>query len=347
MPSYIGFDSKELRRADKESGKEFISTIGVSIEVFDLKKFNEIYDKAIEMVFKKHGLERKRRVYHFQYFCKMYGLESAKEICIDFLHRIREYVLNVGIYFANISPNKIPYVFMYSMDGKKERMPTRKFLASLVSPFPYICAWKYMQENKDIDSVFILDHFQGKLTPSWSVFHLKKPVIYFRGDQCNSIISTADILAGVIDQYLYGEQISIKSINEILYEFSFNGKAYVIGSRDLRWIAPVSRKLISTGVFVRHPIYFIITEKRPSMMDYKEHRDQLEFSPLFDIVTSKAFENNGCVKLYEITEDYKLIKSIDRVIYYGDRGKEIAEILKSQYGLSYVFDFRIEKKKIQ
>ena len=348
MPSWIGFDSKDLIRGGGDQGKKFISTIGTSIEVFDLMEFDHVYDKAIEATFKKFGLEMKRKVYYFQYFCKLFGLDDAREICINFMQRVKNHIFDIGVYFANISPIRTPQIYMYGTDRKKAIVPTKKFLSSLTNPFPYISAWKYSQQNQNTNSTFILDHFQGKQTISWAIFWLKKPIMYYRGDQCNSVISTADMLAGLVDQCLYGERISMETIERILSdELYLKGKVYIIGSQDLRWIVPISRKAINTVRFVKHPIYFIINEKRPSMVEYKEAKDQLEFSPLFDLVTSKAFENNGCVKLYDQTEDYKLLKSTDRIIYYGDKGKEIAESLMAQYGLNHVFDFRIEKEKIQ
>lgn len=351
--SYIGFDAKELKRQNKDaedSSKGFISSIGGSIETFSLSKFDSGYDKAIAATLEHFGIERKRKIYYFQYFAKLFNsTEMAHEIGIFFLKKLKEYIIGANIYFVNIPPSRIPRIYMYAMDPPQKVIPTKDFLSTLTPQFSYMCAWRYTKEMDDTSTI-LLDHFQGKQTISWSVFWYKKPVIYYKGDQCNSLISAADILVGVMDESLHrkAKDINIKEMKNILHkEIGLKGNVYVIGSKDLRWIVPITRRPIDTTKFIKHPIFFIISEERPSQLEYKEAKDQLSFSPVYDIVTTAAAIKNGCVKQYDVTEDYKILKNNDRLIYFGEKGKEIARNLESQYGVKRVFDFRIEKEKIE
>lgn len=177
-----------------------------------------------------------------------------------------------------------------------------------------------------------MDHFQGENTFAWSDLWYKKPLIYCRGDSCNPLISTADMVGGVIDQELLGEKISGTSIKKAINQLGLRGKEVFIGAPDFKWIVPSQRKQINCTRWLKHPIYFLITEKRPENLEYKEARDQLELSPIFDAIVNAAYAHNGAIKLYDITQDYPLINpSSDRIIYFGEKGEQISQGLTSQY----------------
>ena len=177
----------------------------------------------------------------------------------------------------------------------------------------------------------MLDNFQGKSTMAWNVLWAKKPVIYFKGDLCNPLISTADLLAGTIDAMLTNQPFSKDAIDNLLTnQLHLRGETSIIGSQDLRWIAPLSRMMINTYRFMKHPVYYLITERRPGALEYKEAVHQFEFSPIFDDIVSLACQENGAIKFYDKSQDYLNISAEDKVIYFEDSGKEIAMSLEKQ-----------------
>jgi hypothetical protein len=235
---------------------------------------------------------------------------------------------------------------MYCEDESGVKKPTSEFIRTLIQPYSYICAWKYINENKNSNSILFIDNFQAQTTKAWKRILNNKPVIYYKGDLCNPVISTADILAGVIDFELQDTKFCIDSINEIITErLGLKGNAHLIGSPDLSYISPISRQQIDTSKLLKHPIYYLITEKRPTESDYYEFRDQLEFSKIFDDLVNIAYDNNGSIKLYEVSRDYKFFTKDDRLIYYEKNGQEIAESLIKQKYIDKSFCYGYDKIK--
>ena len=343
MPSIIGFDSKETHR--EIDGEDTIFPLGASINIYDYDKFKKEYNKAMKTVWESVSEERKRTVYSFQYFAKKFGMESAKELSLLFLKEITPHILTAETYFTNIPEKKISEVYMYNMDIRKETQPIKNFLTTLVQPYPYICAWKKcFDTEKDDEQTLWLDNFQGKLTVAWNVLWAKKPEIFYKGDYCNAAISTADFLAGVVDSILVDKPFSKESIDRILNDIlKLRGKTNIIGSQDLRWIVPVSRQMINTSRFLKHPIYYLITQTRPKGLEYKEAIDQFEFSPIFDDLANLAFKNNGAIKMYDRTQDFMHIRHDDRVIYFEETGKEIATSLEKQNYIKKSYYYGYEK----
>jgi len=345
MTQIVGFDAKETIRTDTK-GNRYNYPLGVSVEIFDFNKFKERYDKSIKTISKKYDIENKRKVYSFQYFAKLYGMDSAIDISKCFLNEIKKNIITTNVYFTNISEIKTPKIFMYCEDGIGVKKPTKEFIKTLIQPYSYICAWKYLNENKNSKSKLFIDNFQAQTTRAWQKIQSNKPIIYYKGDLCNPVISTADMLAGVIDSEMQNSKFCIDSINEIVTKnLGLKGKTYLIGSPDLSYISPVSRQQIDTSMLLKHPVYYLITEKRPTEMDYYEFRDQFEFSKIFDDIVNIAYENNGSIKLYEASRDYKFFTKDDRIIYYEKNGKEIAESLINQQYIDTALHYGHDKIK--
>ncbi|MEM4258763.1 MAG: hypothetical protein QXL17_06400 [Candidatus Thermoplasmatota archaeon] len=328
MPSVIGFDSKETHR--EINGEDRIFPLGASIEVVNYEKFAEMYDKSMKCVWETLNEKRKRSIYSYQYFAQQYGLEKAQQLCFLFLKGISKSIINADVYFSNIPEEKTAEIYMYNNDRVKATKPTRDFLVSLVQPYSYMCAWKRCVLEQGNENIIFLDNFQGETTIAWQTLWYKKPNIFYKGDNCNALISAADILAGAVDNYLKERSFHDKTIDKILSkELKLHGKTYIIGSKDLRYIVPTSREPINTTRWLKHPIYYVIKEKRVEEQDYKDARNQVEYSPMFDKITNLAFKNNGAVKFYDETTDFRDLRQEDRLIYYGDRGRDLVKQLNN------------------
>ena len=76
MTQVIGFDAKETIRIGT-NGSRYSYPLGVSVEVFDFNKFKEQYEQAIKTINKEYSIENRRKVYSFQYFAKLYGIDDG------------------------------------------------------------------------------------------------------------------------------------------------------------------------------------------------------------------------------------------------------------------------------
>jgi len=166
MTQVIGFDAKETIRIGT-NGSRYSYPLGVSVEVFDFNKFKEQYEQAIKTINKEYSIENRRKVYSFQYFAKLYGIDYAVDISNSFLNEIKKNIITTNVYFTNISEIKTPEIFMYCEDGIGVKKPTNEFIKTLIQPYSYICAWKYLSENKNSKSKLLIDNFQAQITRAW------------------------------------------------------------------------------------------------------------------------------------------------------------------------------------
>lgn len=97
MTNIVGFDAKETIRIDTD-GNKYNYPLGVSVEISDYDKFKTQYDKATTTISKKYKIENKRKVYSFQYFAKLYGIDSAIEISNRFLNEIKSDIISTNVY---------------------------------------------------------------------------------------------------------------------------------------------------------------------------------------------------------------------------------------------------------
>lgn len=334
----VGFDSKELTRQSGLEDQGFFSSLGASVEVFDEKKFKNEYVNALHEVMEDYGLSGRRDVAKFYYFCRKLGsIEEASDLCEDFIDRIKGNIFKVNIYFTIIPPSKVPEIYMYNIDNQPASKPTKEFLRSLTPSYTHLCAWKYCDKKEEVDEKILMDHFQGKMTVAWQTLWHESPEIYFRGDSCNPLISTADIIGALIDQKISDGGISDNRISDAIDELGLNGEEVFIGQPDFDFIVPVQRKQIQFRRHIKHPIFFIVGESSPSGMDRDKYRRQLEFSKIYDEIVNAAWRENGAIKMYDETQDFTMLEpGEDRIIHFGERGEEIAEQLSAQYDVKSI-----------
>ena len=338
MSSTVGFDAKEFHSGVE---KDFFAIMGAGIEISDHNNFKNKYDKIMDKLWNEVDYPRKRKVYKARHIDTLLE-DDAPDFKEHFVSEIKKHIIHTNIFFTIISPRKIPKIFTY---GRKRVLDPIDFMRINQNSYVSWCGWKYIQEKKPSDCLFLLDNFQGEHTLAWESLSKKNPRIYFRGDNCNALISTSDIIIDAIDKKCrITKRLNNAKIQSGLDELDLGGSVMFIGQPDLHFITPVSKNPIDTKKYLVHPIYAIISEERPELLTKKEWEENRSYSKVVDVAVNLAFENNGSVKWFDPGYDFKVLNENDTLIYYGKKGQQLVESVGKAYDIN-IHHFSSSKDK--
>lgn len=333
VPSVVAFDSKEFNIEGVY--KDFFCPIGVGITFREEESFHRDYMRAVATSAATHKIRMKRPVFDSYTLARILGgPDSAAEFYGGLIKELAFHIEHVHFFYTVIPPSKVPRIFVY--DIQSESRDPVDFLKEQKAGYVALCAWKYSQlieaSGNRADRVY-LDFFEAKRTRAWDALELLGPDLFVRGDTCNPCLAMADGILAVMDRelkrnyHIDGIKLCDKSVKQALRRLSLAGEPAFIGQPDLRRIVPYSRDQVASGDYVRHPIFFICPERRPSGVENQQHRDMIGFMPVMDRLVTEAAQARGCIKFYDQSQDFLLARQDDRFAFFGQEGREICESL--------------------
>ena len=196
----------------------------------------------------------------------------------------------------------------------------------LISPaYTMLCAWKHSRDRtKD---VLLLDSFQGRVCPAWNEFYqTAKAHVYFNGDRCNPLISTADLLTRLAKLRMLKNRVQFleKEMDAVFPEAGQKYRKHFLGSMFLKKMCPHKRTRLDCSGLIKHPLTVIIRETPKD----DQERDMIEGTPAFSELLKKAHDADGCVKFFDMSADARALTKGDVVFTIGERGEKIAKQLK-------------------
>jgi hypothetical protein len=222
----------------------------------------------------------------------------------EILRGVSEQVASIDVYSAYYNQ---PFVSCYG-ESNGQRLPPVIFIEKNQNAFPHVCAWKYLDEYfTETDTVLQLDNFQGRITPAWRLLEAMKPnlQIFYSGSECNPVIATADILLRLVETFQFGrvDEISLfKPINDRVEQLAPKLRFHNMGgsATDQRATAPVLRVDINTAKYVKHPVYYMVSQR----FHNKSLQPALEWGGFYNSLMSEATAKKGGVKLYDPERDF-------------------------------------------
>jgi hypothetical protein len=317
---YAGFDSAPIKKSTimpNGTGKgEFVANLGVSVTTHDKGEFESSYEEAISGVLKKFGFERKKRIYKGAQLVAQ-TMEKAPSIIIEMIDKLKDDIAHIDIYCAYYA---LEYISIYGQaEGQKLSPPV--FVKKTQGAFPHVCSWWYAQTYAKIESPICLeiDYFQTATTPAWrNLVEVAKTGVsiefYFGGDECNPLISMADMILKLIRIYHHGT-VDGRSLLQPLTEKckSIDGKRkawfHNLGSRGflIKATAPDLPLQADTRSFIKHPIFFY--SWNPGEGTRKDDlRSSFEWSPAYNAIGAHASLKRGGMKSFSFAEDPLLWK---------------------------------------
>jgi hypothetical protein len=342
MPGAIAFDSKEFRRGRIA---EFFTPLGVSVEIPDTKRFREDYEDIVSSFKEKHSIRGEKNCCPSFDLLKHFTKEKSVNPMTELVNEFDGLVDRVTFYYV-IIPKKLGDIKTY---GKSiaEDMPRDEFLKRINPAFVHSCLWKFISTYPDDESEYHLDHFGFDTTGGWMEIQDNVRInVYFRGDECNPLISFADLVAGTTDLLFEKNFWRFDRVDpEMIFEnCSFDINLQSLTVPDLHYITPLLRKPIDLSPKIKHPIVFFVNEKRPELLNDvggKDFAKKFLFqNPVWHRTLNLAYELDGCAKLLDPSEDLSYISNGDVLIYTGKKGKETAKFFEG-----YCPEIQVKKAK--
>lgn len=339
MDSVIACDSTNYERWKPET--RFNGLIGVSVQIDDPIDFKTKYETAMSEFFKDNKLVQEKKAYCSndllsKFFDKLgLGHEAFKDALETLVSKLCEDTV-VHAFHATCNTVRYPKVTVFVGDallGKSRPIPTMEFMRDWVSQYyVYISAWKTTKCLNTKDNNFLLDGFRGPITEAWNELSANNKVeIVGFGDECNAFVSTADLIARYIDEALGPLRIDQANIQNI----KFPAKEYHVYysfHNDLGHLVPLfegarskTGRQINFKNYWKSPTIYILKEGSEII---KEDNDWLKKTLFFKTLCDLAFDSDASIKFYDREEDKNPVSG-DRFVYYGPKGKEKAEEIKT------------------
>ncbi len=324
----VAFDSKEYHAGVRAP---FFAPIGVGVQTQDQARFKSAYGSAMDEAFNSLGLRRRRRAYSFGTLVDFFG-ERAGKIADRLLSSVVDEITHVWFFHTQVSSIKTP--FIYSR-GKHRMLPPLEYMKLHQQSYPYWCAWRWFREDTPKNPIVLLDAFQGAETNAWNELKLRRPLVFYKGDEVCPLISIADILLARADTNLRERMLREQVIERVLGEMGFDATSLFIGQPHYRAITEISSLPISLLDYVTHPMAFVLHEDRPPGVDWKEWDRQRFLAEVTDIPLNFSFDENTGFKTYDFDQDGVLLNPRrDVLFYYGPDGRKRREKLANLYRMS-------------
>lgn len=257
-----------------------------------------------------------------------FPFKDYPSIVENFIEHVLDTQTHVNFVFSSFNTQKMPKV-QYYVGYKKKQVKEKKtidFLDSLGAYYSYIAAWKVVREA-DLKLVDVhIDHFEGERTLAWNELNRHNKVVVFpKGDQCNQLISAADITLDYINYRMRTDNIRLDrtEIADLLRNIGIKrSSVFYSGRQDIKYLVPKTDEKIPRDSDCVCPLVYVINEG----LITKETR-WIENSPMHQTLLRFASDIGSGLKYINFDKDYKNVRDGDYLIYLGEESKRKAEYL--------------------
>lgn len=323
-------DSKLIERGN--APRFFRACLGACLGFSSPMLFPQKYDEIINGLCKKYEINRERAIlksYDFAKQCKD-DREKYMNILSEYTSFLGANGVHINIAYTSFLLAKLPDGITIYGGGRSpsRKIGTIEFLQKLNNYYPYISAWIVAKSVSLRNTDILLDNFEGEITNAWDELLTHHNVMIFpAGDQCNSLISSADLVTKYVDEYLSLNRMVLNESNvkaALLSANIQNPHVFYVGHGHLTDIVPRIQKSISCHDYYSRPMTFVIKED----LITKENQ-YIENSPVYHKILSFAHEKKTGVRFFSPGEDHKRIEKGDYMIYLGKKGKDIVDYFNS------------------
>jgi len=239
-----------------------------------------------------------------------------------------------------IFPSKnIPKVEVGGYKCPKKEIDTFDFLRKTSAHYSYITAWTYLGIHTRVSDLILIDSFSGKRTSAWDDLLSKtRPIIYPHGDECNPFISTADMIASLVDKKMWDNYLRLDpdNLRKVLSNYSFKVDVNFIDPRVLHNIRWHSDEQLDLSTYWAKPTVFLKADGY--------NTGDIKKLPIYPKATYLARKLNGGVQGFDKSIDSSKIKDGDIFVYAGKEAETLAITLRDMYNIQ-IFAFRELKEK--
>jgi len=341
MQKFTAFDSKEYRRSNKAGEQKFYTPLGCGITVSNVEDFYSIYVEKLRELAIRFGIEKCCGAFSPSEYNKIIGRGKTIRMSDELLTSVQDLIESVYFSYIVLPPEDVPSVEVGGYRSPKIEIKTFEFLKQISSFFSYITAWNYLgiggRENEQI----IIDGFHGKSTPAWDDIVAKtSPIIYSHGDECNPLISIADIICSLTDKKCWDnfKRLEPSSIEEVWENYSFDINIRFLDKNILSKIKWYTDDHIELTPYFARPIIFLKAD------GYKT--DLIKQLEVFPDATIYARHLRGCLQGFDKDLDSRKVRDRDIFVYAGEESRNTAFTLKDMFDIE-IYSFRELREKIK
>jgi len=316
---------------------KFEGLLGVVVEINN-DGFHEKYISTLKENLSRYGITCKRLVMSSADIRGYIHNEETFRIFLkEFIDNIIASVEAIKVFHTRYNSKKLPLISVYGKSGIKQIVPV-EFIRKIARSYPIICIWRQCYLDKDsLSGIFHVDGFDTERSPAWDFIetNLKKGSlnVIYKGDQCNPIISTADLVVRYIetDIRLNNGQFNDEGISECLSRWGDKFEQYPLTGQSwaLKNMSPYSEGNLDLSKYITHPIVFIPKEQ-PYELRSEDEIKVFEKLPIYDAIINFLVKIKGTLKHIELPKDMALAKSdVDYLLIMGSRGEELYKYLNS------------------
>jgi hypothetical protein len=319
----------------------FKALLGVAVTVRDRSTFTTVYDNEMNTTFDEFGLERKKKIYKAAYLAEQL-LASSIDFIKSFIRKLTEEILHINIYYTFYPVGSIGQIWT-CRDSYPRSYDPEKFLDLIYNAYPHYCIWKYLDVHSDCRNyIYESDHFYGKITPAWEIVStLPNLHLYYKGCECNPLISIADLLIRLICDTMpgrLGRMNLLRCFKDIINDIPLY--SYFMGPRSdyLNAMAFTQNRDFNERPFIKRPIYWIIWKPFTTS---REEIKLLEWNLNYNNVVEAAERNNGCLRMYDSRSITQILdKTQDKACLMNEEARPILNALLAFAPEIEVLDFR-------
>ncbi len=266
-------------------------------------------------------------------------------------------------------PATVPTVAVGGANSPEININTSEFLRNLSPMFSYITAWNFIRRHRFAGHEILIDGFRSKVTVAWDeLVNFATPRIFSRGDECNSFISLADIIAFLTDAKLYSSDFEHRKLTPDNVKYVWEDYCFEVDCCFLdkgiyskyKWY---SNDIIDTRPYLAHPIVFLLIDEidkittmprslsidqttLPQQEKPKKFREVIQRMPPYHAVLTYAHSLGGSVQFFDRFIDSDKIRDGDVLVYMGETSKKIASAYSDGFDVE-VLQLRELRKKVE
>ncbi len=353
----MAFDAKEFR-VRNVVGHEFYTPLGVGVKFNGSdEEIKNQYGELIQKYKKSFESYTNRLIYSFRDLIEEFTMKRAIPFADHIIDEITPFIDYVHVSYVILPPKKVNFVTVGGVYAPVKEIKTEDFLRNLSPMFSYLTAWTALPKY-DESTKYLIDSFSSKSTRAWDDLVMRVGTnmkIYSHGDECNPLISIADLIAFLTDIKLKNQKLHLKPENiEKVWDGYFPVNVRFLDDKVLNKYVWYNDNKINFSNYLAHPMVFILVDRIKEyfkgVVHINEEEKEIKFSkilPKTDVyinAATYAFMLNGSFQLFDPYIDTDKIKNGDIMVYVGEKSKKIAKTYQDMYDIKVIKGKELNRK---
>jgi len=205
--------------------------------------------------------------------------------------------------------------------------------------FSYITAWSYTGRHLKEEHLYLLHNFSSRVTKAWQdLIDHTTPKIFPKGDECNPLISVADMFAYLTEKKLWDAKLWLEphNVEKVWGDYDFGVEVRFLDENVLSKYRWFSQESIETVNYLARPMVFLDIEGISI--------SKLTGDPYVSAAAYASLKGGGFQGFDEGIDAGK-IRDGDVYAYAGEKAKERAYAFKDMYDIE-VYSIRELRQKV-